>query len=205
MTGKFITFEGPEGSGKSVQVFELASRLKQAGREVVKVRAPGGTPLCEGIRGLLQHDMAGESPVPRAEIMLFFASHAQLAEKIIRPALERGCIVIADRYIDSTTAYQGYARGLGPEVVRAMGRFAVNGLMPDKTILLDVSTGVGFSRIKGELDRMERAGMDFHERVRAAYLEMAAKDMERWAIVDGSQDVAIVRSQVWDIAEHILS
>lgn len=138
MRGVFITFEGPEGSGKSSHVRLLKERLEARGREVLLTREPGGTPLGENIRGLLQHDHAGEPPVDRAEVMLFLASRAQLCERVIRPALDRGAWVVCDRFSDSTLAYQGHGRGFDVDTLRVMNTFATADLVPDLTILLDI-------------------------------------------------------------------
>ena len=139
MTGLFISFEGPEGSGKSTQAARLKQRLIDIGYAVVSVREPGGTATGEAIRDLLQHDAAGEPIYAETETLLFAASRAQLVRGVISPALAAGTCVIADRFVDSTTAYQGYGRGFGADEVIAINTFAVNGVMPDLTLLLDLS------------------------------------------------------------------
>jgi dTMP kinase len=201
--GLFLTFEGPEGSGKSSQIETVARKIRDQGRKVLVCRAPGGTPVGESIRGILQHDTAGVSPVARSEALLFFASHAQLAETVIVPALDVGTVVLGDRYIDSTVAYQGYARGLGADVMRWMGEFAVNNVLPAKTILLDLDIGLGFSRIKHPLDRMESESREFHELMRRSYLSMAMSD-SRWSIIDASQKSQVVARHIWEVVEPLL-
>lgn len=204
MTGRFISLEGPEGCGKSSQIAELSTHCQQLGYEIVKVRAPGGTPLGEYIRDALLHDVAGEPPCDRSEMMLFAAAHAQLADEVILPALEQGKVVIADRYTDSMVCYQGIARGFGKDALREIAWLATGNLWPHKTVLLDVSPEVGFARISsGTLDRMERAGKAFHQKVRAGFLELAADEPERWAIVNGELDIRVVTEHVWDAVEDL--
>lgn len=185
MKGRFITFEGGEGCGKSTHIALLAERLRQSGIEVVLTREPGGTPLCEEIRNMLQHDSCGESPCPEAETLLFCASRAQLIDKVIRPALERGAWVLSDRFADSTIAYQGYGRGFPLPTLRAILAFATGGLSPDATFLLEVSPEVEADRLakrysEGQaIDRFEREASAFHKRVRQGFLEIAKSEPER--------------------------
>jgi dTMP kinase len=201
--GRFITLEGPEGGGKSTQVQHLTHNLERIGRKVVNVRAPGGTPLCEYIRSALQHDVT-EAPCAESEIMLFAAAHAQLTQTVIRPAVEAGNIVIADRYVDSMIVYQGYGRGLGWENISHVADIATGAFRPHKTILLDLDIKHGFSRIVGPQDRMERAGDEFHKKVREGFLDRATRFSETWAIVDGSQAIETVAQYIWDEVESIL-
>ena len=210
--GLFISFEGPEGSGKSTQVARLKARLIEMGYDVVCVREPGGTATGEAIRDILQHDAAGETIYPETETLLFAASRAQLVRGIITPALAEGTCVIADRFVDSTIAYQGYGRGFEPDDVMALNDFAVSGVMPGLTLLLDVTVEEGFARVatrngeRGhELDRMERAGKDFHERVRQGYLALAARWPERYVRVDGNADEDAVAATVWAAVEALMS
>lgn len=185
MRGRFISFEGCEGSGKSTHISLLAERLSKRGIEVVRTREPGGTPLCENIRGLLQYDTAGESPVPRAETLLFCASRAQLVQKIINPALERGAWVLSDRFLDSTIAYQGYGRGFDIGSLDALIRFATDSLVPDLTLLLASTYDDEKSRLAERYrngagpDRFESEKAGFHSRVKAGFDEMARKDPAR--------------------------
>lgn len=197
--------EGPEGSGKSTQAKTLIQRLAERGVEAVYTREPGGTMLGEAIRNILQHNQAGESPCERAELLLFEASRNQLVEKVIRPNLEKGIWVICDRFMDSTTAYQGYGRGLPVEEIQSINRFTVNGLSPDLTLLLDLDVAAGFERIaqrylaRGEsADRFEQEERSFHERVRAGYLKLAGQAPERFRIINAAQQSDAVASDIWN-------
>jgi len=190
-TGKFITFEGPEGSGKSTHIRMLAEYLRGRGVDVVLTREPGGTPTGEAIRGILQHDHAGEAPVGRAEVLLFLASRAQHVERLIRPALEAGRWVLCDRFSDSTLAYQGFGRGFDLAALRDADAFATGGLAPDLTVLLDVPPETSRERLRARLsqtlgapDRIEREDDAFHERLRAGFLELAAGEPARFVVVD---------------------
>lgn len=190
--GKFITFEGGEGCGKSTQVKRLAAELESRGVEVLLTREPGGTRLAESIRGLLK-DETQDPPVDRAELLLFLAARAQLVKNVIRPALEAGTWVVSDRFSDSTVAYQGYGRGLPLDFVRAANDFACEGLVPDLTILLDLDPEIAAKRMRRreaathtDADRIESAGDDFHARLRKGFLELAAADSPRIAKIDAS-------------------
>lgn len=205
--GKFITFEGSEGGGKTTQAKQLIARLEEAGLEVVYTREPGGTPTGEAIRDILQHNKTNEAIAPSAEVLLFAASRAQLVTHVIRPALERGAWVVCDRFADSTTAYQGYGRGFDREQMIAINGFAIDGATPDITFLLDVELEEGFRRISerhmakdSPLDRIEQEERAFHERVRQGYLDLAARWPERFCIINGMQDEAVVAATIW---EHI--
>ena len=188
--GRFISFEGSEGCGKSTQIARLRTRLEAAGTEVLLTREPGGTPAGEKIRDLLQHDEAGEGLTPEAELLLFAASRAQLVRDVIAPCLERGTWVLADRFLDSTTVYQGVGRGLNRDSVAAINQFAVGETLPDRTLLLDLSVEEGRRRIgareNGAADRMEREPDSFFEKVRAGYLELAANEPGRFAVIDAA-------------------
>jgi len=188
--GKFITFEGPEGSGKSTHIRLLAAYLRERGVEVTLTREPGGTPTGEAIRGLLQHNGSGEAPVPRAEVLLFLASRAQHVERLIRPALEKGAWVLCDRFDDSTLAYQGYGRGFDLAELRAVNRFATHGLTPDLTVLLDVAPETSRARLQARLaqtaiapDRIECEANDFHVRLRNGFLELARQAPDRFVVL----------------------
>jgi dTMP kinase len=209
MRGKFITLEGPEGSGKSTQAQALIRRLAERGIEALYTREPGGTALGEEIRNILQHNQAGEAPCERAELLLFEASRNQLVEKVIRPNLDKGIWVICDRFMDSTTAYQGYGRGLPVQAVKAIHYFTVDGLTPDLTLLFDLEVAIGFERIAqrylalGEsADRFEQEDRSFHEKVRAGYLKLAAEEPDRFRIVNAAQDPDAVSSAVWKIIKE---
>lgn len=205
MLGKFITLEGPEGSGKSTQAKRLIQKLAECGVEAVYTREPGGTALGEAIRNLLQHNQAGEAPCERAELLLFEASRNQLVEKVIRPSLAKGIWVICDRFMDSTTAYQGCGRGLPVEDIQSINRFTINGVSPDLTLLLDLDVAAGFERIteryrtRGETaDRFEQEERSFHENVRAGYLKLADAEPARFRIVNAAQEPDAVAAEIWN-------
>lgn len=191
--GRFITFEGGEGCGKSTQVVRLAAALESRGIKVLLTREPGGTRLSELIRTLLK-DEAEDPPVDRAELLLFLAARAQLVRNVIAPALEAGTWVVSDRFSDSTVAYQGYGRGLPVDFVRQANDFACEGLRPDLTFLLDLDPATAERRMRGReaatntsADRIERAGSGFHARLRKGFLELAAADAPRFSVVDASK------------------
>lgn len=201
--GKFITFEGGEGCGKSTQVRRLKTALERKGLTVLLTREPGGTPIAERIRRVLK-DEADDPPCDRTELLLFLAARAQLVRNVIRPALEAGTWVVSDRFSDSTLAYQGYGRGLPLEVIREANDFACEGLKPDRTILLDVDPETSRARMRGReaatnttADRIERAGEDFHLRLRKGFLEMAAAEPGRIATIDASGTEDEVWEMVW--------
>lgn len=210
-TGRFITFEGPEGSGKTTQAKRLLARLRQSGRDVLYTREPGGTPTGEAIRDILQHDKAGEPICDEAEVFLFAASRAQLVRRIILPALENGTVVVCDRFADSTTAYQGFGRGFPVEQMLSINSFAIDGAQPDATLLLDVPIGVGFQRLaerQRELfeasDRIEREEREFHERVRQGYLNLARRWPERFHVIDATQGADEIERLVWEVVQDVL-
>jgi dTMP kinase len=209
--GKFITFEGPEGSGKSTQIKHLVGSLEAQGIEVICTREPGGTPTGEAIRNILQHDAVGESLSDRAELLLFTASRAQLMQQIIQPALERGIWVICDRFIDSTMAYQGYARGMDLATLDHINDFAIGGYKPNLTLLLDLDIERGFERLderysdgKGSADRFEREARDFHQRVREGYHKLAGREPERFRVIDSDQPIETVSSNIWTAVREAL-
>jgi len=185
----FVTFEGIDGSGKTTQAALLAEWAAARGLEVVAVREPGGTPLGERVRELL---LEGPGMTPWAEATLFAAARAELAERVIRPALARGAWVICDRYIDSSVAFQGGGRGLGLDRIRNVSLFATDGLLPDRTIVL-----VGIPRAPEVADRIEVEGDGFRAEVANAFLEIARREPERVALVDAAGDVAEVAGRVW--------
>jgi len=206
--GTFLSFEGVEGCGKSTQIERLHSRLKAAGRHVIRLREPGGTRLGEALRSLLQHDPAGEGMCPESELLLFATSRAQLVRDLIGPMLEDpSVVVIADRFHDSTTVYQGVGRGLDRGLVAGINQFATGGLVPDLTVLLDLDIESSRSRTEsrgGQIDRMEREDDAFFARVRAGYLELAASESDRFAVVDGEADADTVEKRILNIlAERI--
>lgn len=182
----FITFEGPDGSGKSTQIALLAERLRAAGREVLTVREPGGTPAGERIRALLLGEGGSVEINPRADALLFNASRSQLVAEVIRPALARGTTVIADRFADSTLAYQGYGSGLPLDELRAVISFATAGLTPDLTVLLDLPAEEGLARKSGDGRTRFEEGFDaaFHTRVAEGFRALAAAEPARWRTFD---------------------
>ena len=200
--GRLITFEGVEGSGKSTQLELLRRVLEGRGREVVVTREPGGTPTGERVRSVLL-DPAVELH-PRAEALLFAAARAELVEAVIRPALERGAVVLCDRYLDSSLAYQGAARGLGQGPVEEVNRFATGGLLPDLVVLLDLDPASGLRRRAGALDRIEAQDLGFHRRVRQAFRDLAAADPARFSMVDAATPVPEVAAQVQAAALALL-
>jgi dTMP kinase len=192
----FITFEGGEGSGKSTQSSLLAARLRDAGRDVVSLREPGGTDLGEELRKLLLHK---EKPVSvEAELLMFLAARAELVNEVIRPALEAGSVVICDRFSDSTIAYQGYGRGIDAASIKTLNRWATGGLQPDVTVLLDVPVDVGRRRKHGDDDVFIREGDGFHTRVREAYHYLAASEPSRWFVVDGTKSPGEIATSIWE-------
>jgi dTMP kinase len=192
--GRLIAFEGVEGSGKSTQLELLRRLLEERGREVVVTREPGGTPAGERVRALVL-DPAVELH-PRAEALLFAAARAELVEAVIRPALERGAVVLCDRYLDSSLAYQGGARGLGRGPVEQINRFATGGLLPDLVVLLDLDPAAGRARRPRDPDRIEAQDLGFHRRVRDAFRDLAAAEPGRFAVVDAAAPVEEVADQI---------
>ena len=201
----FITFEGGEGCGKSVQTKALFRRLLQLAIPVLLTHEPGGTPFGKKLGRWLKWTQ-GTDISPLTELMLFNASRAQLVTEVIQPGLEGGKVVISDRYADSTTAYQGYGRGLDLEMVKATNNAATQGLKPALTILLDISAEEGLARIKvREKDRFEREELAFHQRVRDGYLKLAADEPERWLVVDASQSKRKITEIIWQRVSQLLS
>ncbi len=191
--GLFVAFEGGDGAGKSTQVRLLAAALERAGREVVVTRQPGGTALGSAIRDLVLH---GGHVSPRAEALLYAADKAHHVDELIRPALLRGADVLTDRYTDSSVAYQGAGRELGPQEIHDLLDWAVAGLFPDLTIVVDVPAAVGRARRGDTHDRIESEGDDFHERVRRHFLDLAATAPGRYLVVDGTSAPEVMHGQV---------
>ncbi len=194
--GVFITIEGCEGTGKSTQAALLAETLRDAGLAVTEVREPGGTPVSEAVRTVLL-DRANDGLDPRAELLLYEASRAELVRRVILPALASGGAVVCDRFFDSTTAYQGYGRGLPLDEVKRLNEFATSGIVPDLTVVLDLDPAEGLSRAVGAgADRLEAEEIDFHERVRTGFLRIAEDEPERVVVVPATGSVADVAQRV---------
>jgi dTMP kinase len=204
----FITFEGPDGSGKSTQVRLLAEALEARGHPLVVTREPGGTRIGNAIRSVL-HDRAHVEMSARAEALLYNAARAQLVDEVIRPALDGGKVVVCDRFADSTLAYQGYGYGRDLVLLRQLIDFATGGLKPDLTILLDIDPAAGLRRKQGdateEWNRMEDKALAFHRAVHAGYLDLARQEPERWLVVDATQTVETVHATVWEHVAAILA
>lgn len=197
MHGRFITLEGSEGSGKSTNLAYIEQRLKAAGKDVVLTREPGGTPLAEQIRELLlDHRQAAMGS--DTELLLMFAARAQHLEEKIRPALEAGRWVLCDRFTDATYAYQGAGRGIDADRIAILETWVQRGLTPDLTFFLDVPVAIGLERAgrRGELDRFEREQQVFFERVRSGYLARAAAEPGRFRVIDASQSLPDVQTQI---------
>lgn len=192
--GYFIVFEGGEGAGKSTQEALLAESLISAGHAVVRTREPGGTPAAEIMRDLVLNP-AYEGLDARAEALLFAAARGEHVARVVRPAIERGDVVICDRYLDSSVAYQGFGRDLGADRIRDLSLWATYGLVPDLTIVLDISPGVGLSRLSNP-DRLEAEPLSYHESVRQSYLTIAAQEPARYLVLDAMQDVDMIAAAI---------
>ena len=197
----FITFEGSEGCGKTTQVQKLGERLARSGVTHLVTREPGGTPIGETIRELLQFAPHNSSMTPETELFLFEASRSQLVREIIKPALKRGICVIADRFFDSTTVYQGAARTLDRELIERLNTFAVGDCIPDVTFVLDVDAATAKSRMQGprKTDRMEEQPAEFYERVREGYRALAKREPSRVVLIDGSRTADEIENEIWKI------
>lgn len=193
----FITLEGPEGSGKTTQIAPLADYLREAGFDVLTLREPGGTSISEQVRHILMN-LENTTMHARTEILLFLAARAQLVEEVIRPQLAAGKVILCDRYIDSTLAYQGYGQGESLETLRSLLDFATGGLRPDLTVLLDIDSDQGLRRkqTSGEWTRMDAFTLAYHQRVRQGYLEMAAQDPARWCTLNAGLPAETVQTHL---------
>lgn len=209
-TGVFITFEGPEGGGKTTQIRLLAGWLREQGHDILMTREPGGTRIGDGVRAILLAPEHTEMQ-PQAEILLFSAARAQLVGEVIRPALARGEVVLCDRFADSTLAYQGYGRQLDLAMLRTITAFATGNLTPDLTICPDLPVAEGLRRKQGgdlaEWNRMEREQWAFHERVRQGFLALAAAEPSRWLVLDALQPVTqlqqVIRQRVQALIQDV--
>lgn len=209
--GVFLTFEGPEGSGKSTQLRLLVHRLRTAGRDVLDTAEPGGTPIGVQIRRVLL-DAKNQDLSPTAELLLMFAARAQNVDQWILPALAEGRIVVCDRFTDSTLVYQGAARGLGADMVYDIDRIACRGLVPDLTLLIDVDTETGLGRARRRNQRTQEVEtrideqcLEFHTKVHAAYRRLAEEEPNRIKLIDGNRTEAEVAADVWAIVETFLA
>ena len=202
----FITLEGPEGSGKTSHTPYLVEYLREKGHVVFPTREPGGTSISEQIRDIL-HDLKNAEMHPRTETLLYQAARAQIVEQVIKPRLADGEIVISDRYYDSTIAYQGYGHQQDLEQVRALVKYATGGLVPDLTVLLDLDVEVGLKRKKkgDEWNRMDAYTVEFHQRVRAGYLEMVKREPGRWVVVNAEQKWQSVQDELRRVIVRRLS
>ncbi|HYV63933.1 MAG TPA: dTMP kinase [Bryobacteraceae bacterium] len=209
--GRFITFEGPEGSGKSTQLRLLGKRLREVGRDIVETQEPGGTSIGVQIRHVLL-DAKNRELCPTAELLLMFASRAQNVDELILPALSAGRTVLSDRFTDSTLVYQGVGRGLGAELVYELDRIACRGLVPDLTLVIDIDAETGLARAlrrsvrtEDSETRIEEQDVGFHRRVRDAYRQLAADEPRRVRLIDGSQTREAVAEQVWQAVESTVT
>jgi len=201
----FITFEGGEGSGKSVQARALHKRLSKLAIPALLTREPGGTPLGEKIARLLK-SAENTDISPLTELLLFNACRNQLVTKVIQPNLKEGKVVICDRYADSTTVYQGYARGLDLDIVKQINQTGTKGLKPDLTVLLDISPEEGLDRKRNrKQDRFEQENIAFHQKVRAGYHKLAAEEPQRWLVIDATQSKEKIAEIIWEKVRRLLS
>ena len=203
--GTLISFEGSEGSGKSTQIVRLAAHLQKLKREVVSVREPGGTEIGEQIRNIIVHNSRGDEMCAETELLLFTAARAQLVREVIVPALVRGCTVLSDRFLDSSTVYQGIGRNLARDPVQQINQFAVGNVMPDLTLVIDVPTEVSLARIHQRAsdvpDRMERENIDFYDKVREGYLVLAKGLPKRFAVIDGTKSEDAIQKSIWAVVK----
>jgi dTMP kinase len=208
ISGKLISFEGSEGSGKSTQIAHLAARLQKMGRDVVSVREPGGTEIGEQIRNIIVHNSKGDEMCAETELLLFTAARAQLVRETIVPALERGALVLCDRFLDSSTVYQGIGRNLAADPVQQINRFAVGNVMPDLTLVIDVPMEVSLARIRQRAsdvpDRMERENIGFYKKIREGYLVLAKGMPQRFAVIDGTKSEDVIEKKIWAEIQKLL-
>jgi len=199
----FVTFEGPDGCGKTTQVARLAEFMRAQGHDVITTREPGGTRIGDQVREIL-HSPDNRSMRPAAELLLFCASRAQLMDEVIRPHLARGGVVLSDRYADSSLAYQGYGRGLDLNALRTILDFATGGLRPSLTLLLDVDAAEGLRRRRGsggEWNRLDQETLDFHRRAREGYLALARAEPDRWVVIDAARGIEDVQADIRAVVE----
>jgi len=208
--GRFITFEGTDGCGKTTQLRLLAAKLRATGKEVLETAEPGGTRIGLQIRSILL-DSANQELCPTAELLLYFAARAQNVDECILPALETGTIVLSDRFTDSTLAYQGAGRGFGREIVMTIHEIACRGLLPDLTIYLDIDLDTSLERAHArnrQIDdkderRMDEQAVEFHQRVREEYLKLAEREPERITVIDGRTDRDMIAARIWEAVHRV--
>ena len=200
MKGKFITFEGSEGCGKSTQSRMLYAYIKAKGKRVIYLREPGATKISEKIRDILL-DARNQVIVPEAEMLLYMAARAQIVGEIIKPSLKKGTIVICDRFLDSTLAYQGYGLGMDIDLIKRIGRFTTAGITPDLTLFLDLAVRHGLKHRQASLDRIEMRSVSYHLRVRKGYLKLAKQEPKRIKIVKVEQDKFATQDKIRRLVE----
>ncbi len=203
MKGKFITFEGSEGSGKSTQIDLAKQYLESKGKDVLYVREPGGVKISEAIRKILL-DPATKDMSDECETLLYMAARAQLVEEVIIPALNSGKVIVCDRFLDSTVAYQGYGNGVDIEKIKKIGKFVTQGFEPDLTFLFDLDVNDGFARINRPKDRIEQRSIDYHNRVRKGYLEIAGNAPDRIKLIDACKSKDEIQSIVVQHIDQLL-
>lgn len=206
--GKLISFEGAEGSGKTTQIARLAKRIAKLERDVVSVREPGGTEIGEQVRNIIVHNSRGDEMCAETELLLFAAARAQLVREVIAPALLKGSIVLSDRFMDSSTVYQGIGRNLAADPVTQINHFAIGNVMPNLTLVLDVPEEVSLQRIRQRAsdvpDRMERENIDFYKKIRQGYLLLAQSMPDRIVVVDGTQEESAIEKKIWNAVKKVL-
>lgn len=206
--GKLFSFEGAEGSGKSTQIARLAKRVARLKRDVVSVREPGGTEIGEQVRNIIVHNSRGDEMCAETELLLFAAARAQLVREVIAPALLKGSIVLSDRFMDSSTVYQGIGRNLAADPVSQINRFAVGNVMPNLTIVLDVPPSISLKRIRQRAsdvpDRMERENIHFYKKIRQGYQLLAKSMPDRILVVDGTQDESSIEKKIWAAVKKLI-
>ncbi len=207
--GTLISFEGAEGSGKSTQIARLAKRLTKLKHDVLSVREPGGTEIGEQVRNIIVHNSSGDEMCAETELLLFAAARAQLVREVIAPALLDGQIVLSDRFLDSSTVYQGIGRQLGADPVAMINHFAVGKVMPALTIILDVPPKVSLARIRQRAsdvpDRMERENIGFYKLIRDGYLLLAESMPDRVIVIDGTKDEATIERKIWAAVQKTIA
>jgi dTMP kinase len=204
--GTFITFEGGEGCGKSTHIEQVVARLRKGGHSVLLTREPGGTAVGEQIRHVLQYSKHSAAMTPETEALLFCASRAQLVREVILPAISGGQVVICDRFFDSTTVYQGVGRKIDPRQVAMINAFAIDDCLPDLTLVIDLDPRIGLERVRGRelFDRMENQSLEFYDRVRQGYLDLAQREPTRVKVIDGSRSLEAVGEQIWKLVRNVL-